>query len=517
MSYFYYINKKIKIMIRQLYTVAFRGIKAFPVIVQIQVIGGCLPSFSIVGLPDKAVVESRERIRAALSTLGLSLPPKRIIMSLSPANIQKEGNHYDLPLAVALLMALDILPEELEKSIVVGELGLDATIKPVGGVLCAALLAAEHQRLFICPGDCGGEAAWSGASAHILAPYHLLDLINHFKGDRVLSPPQGEIEQYNIKTPLCENFAEIKGQETPKRVITIAAAGKHNVLLYGPPGTGKSMLAGRLISLLPPLSPQEALDVSMIHGLHGYKGHLLRYRPFRSPHHSVSMAALVGGGSKALPGEISLAHGGVLFLDELPEFSRTALESLRPVLESGEAVVARANYHITYPAQFQLIAAMNPCPCGFLGVTQRQCSKAPECGHRYQQRLSGPFLDRIDLFCHVSSLEPKDLMPHHEKTSSPSFLREQIATAQMMQEKRYADFQITRNAEAPPHLLDKEIVDNEDTCQLLQKAITQFSLSVRGYYRVIRVARTIADLHKEPNILRHHVAEALSYRNFPFL
>ncbi len=502
-------------MIRQLHTVAFRGIKAFPVAVQLQVTGGSLPCFSIVGLPDKAVVESRERIRAALSTLGLSLPPKRIIMNLSPANIQKEGNHYDLPLAMALLMSLGILPEELEHSIALGELGLDATIKPVEGVLCAALLASEHQRLFICPGECGGEAAWNGSATNILAPYHLLDIINHFKGTHVLSPPQGKLEKQEEKISLCDGLKEIKGQETPKRVISIAAAGQHDVLLYGPPGTGKSMLASALITLLPPLTPQEALEVSMIHGLHGYKGHLLRYRPFRNPHHSVSMAALIGGGSRALPGEVSLAHGGVLFLDELPEFSRMALESLRPVLESGEAVVARANYHVTYPAQFQLVAAMNPCPCGFLGVSQRQCSKAPECGKRYQQRLSGPFLDRIDLFCHVSSPDPKDILPHSTKDDSHSSLQEHIATAHTIQEKRYTEYGITRNAKAPPHLLDREISDNGEVCQLLHKAIGQFSLSVRGYYRVIRVARTIADLEQAPRISRCHVAEALSYRTLP--
>lgn len=496
-------------MLTQAHTVCFRGIQALPVMVQTQISHSALPSFSIVGLADKAVNESRERIRSALYTLGIALPPKRILMNLAPANIQKEGSHYDLPMAIGLLMALEILPPELKDYIALGELGLDAALKPVHGVLSAALFAAQERKHLICPAETGGEAVWGG-DLQVLAPQHLLELVNHFKGIQVLSPPEGRFETL---PSLGGDFSEIKGQEAAKRALTIAAAGKHNVLMSGPPGSGKSMLAARMISLLPPLSPQEALEVTMIHSMSQKYGggHLMRQRPFRAPHHSVSVPALVGGGLRGVPGEISLAHAGVLFLDELPEFSRPALESLRQSLETGEAVVARANYHVTYPARCQLIAAMNPCRCGYLGNLDKQCAKAPACGALYQKNLSGPLLDRIDLFVEAPAVKMTDLETLPPPASSATLTRH-VHQARAIQQERYKAQPFFLNADAPPALLDEEIKAQEAPRQILMKAVEKWSLSMRSYYRLIRVARTIADLELSETIHRDHMVEALSYR-----
>lgn len=346
-------------MVAHINTVAFQGVNVVDVDVQVQM-GAGLPAFTIVGLPDKAVGESRERVRAALNALGLSLPPKRITVNLAPADLAKEGSHFDLPIALGLLTAMDVLPgDKMGEYTALGELALDGALAPVAGVLPAAIDASAHDRGLICPAAQGGEAAWAG-ELDILAAPDVLALVNHFKGTQMLSPPAATPNGSPAAYP---DLRDIKGQETAKRALEIAAAGGHNLLLSGPPGAGKSMLAQRLPGVLPHLSAAEALEVSMIHSLSGTlpEGGLMTVRPFRDPHHSASLAALVGGGARARPGEVSLAHRGVLFLDELPEFSRQALESLRQPIESGRAVVARANHHVTYPARFQLVAAMNPC------------------------------------------------------------------------------------------------------------------------------------------------------------
>jgi len=394
-------------MVARVQTVTFQGIDVLPVDVQVQISGG-LPKFTIVGLADKAVAESKERVRSALYAMGLALPPKHIAVNLAPADLIKEGSHFDLPIAVALLVAMEVIqPENVKPFVVLGELGLDSKIAPVNGVLPAAIHTASMQMGLVCPEQQGGEAAWAG-NIDVLAPGSLLSLINHFSGRQMLSPPKPKIEEAKTNLP---DLKDVKGQENAKRALEIAATGGHNLLMIGPPGAGKSMLAARLRGILPDLSPAEALQVSMIHSIAGHlkEGKLLKQRPFRDPHHSASLPALAGGGLKAKPGEISLAHRGVLFLDELPEFQRGALEALRQPLETGKVSIARANAHLSYPARFQLIAALNPCKCGYMGDPSRECSRAPRCGQDYQNRISGPLLDRFDLVIDVPAVSIRDL------------------------------------------------------------------------------------------------------------
>ena len=350
-------------------TVAFRGIDTIPVEVQVHLANG-LPAMAIVGLADKAVAESRERVRAALASIGLALPPKRIAINLAPADVVKEGAHFDLPIALGLLVAIGSVPRDaLDGTLVLGELSLHGGIEPVSGVLPAAMAAVAAGLDLVCPGACGSEAAWASDLGIIAAP-DLMSLLNHLRGHQHVPAPRPELLPAAHAAP---DMADLKGQETARRVLEIAAAGAHNLLMVGPPGAGKSMLAARLPGLLPPLTPREALDVTMLHSVAGTlpAGGLIQTRPFRDPHHSASMAALVGGGARARPGEISLAHGGVLFLDELAEFAKPVLDALRQPLETGQVVVARANHHVTYPARFQLVAAMNPCRCGYLGDPSR--------------------------------------------------------------------------------------------------------------------------------------------------
>ena len=504
-------------MVARIHTVAFQGIDVLPIEVQVQIVPG-LPNFVVVGLPDKAVAESRERVRAALTAIGLALPPKRIVVNLSPADVQKEGSHFDLPIAAGLLVAMGVLPgDELEGYVTLGELALDGSLTAVAGALPAAMGAAEQQRGLICPAGCGGEAAWAG-SIEILAPATLLALINHFKGTQVLSPPSPRVE---ADGPEPLDLKDIKGQETAKRALELAAAGGHNLIMTGPPGSGKSMLAARLPGLLPPLDPAEALEVSMIHSVAGllHDGRLMRHRPFRDPHHSASLPALIGGGTRAKPGEISLAHLGVLFLDELPEFARATLESLRQPLETGRAVVARANAHVTYPARVQLIAAMNPCRCGHLDDPAQACARAPRCAQDYQSKISGPLFDRIDLHVEVPAVRAVDLaLPPPAEGSAA--VAKRVARARARQTERFAglpaDRRIRTNAEADGALL-LEIADPDpDGKRLLVDAAERLKLSARGYHRVLRVARTLADLDGSDGLRRLHIAEALSYRRQGF-
>lgn len=497
-------------------TVVFQGIEALPIEVQVQIASG-LPSFAIVGLPDKAVGESRERVRAALSSIGLALPPKKITINLSPADLQKEGSHFDLPIALGLLVALDALKaEDIQNYIALGELSLDARLTSVSGVLPSALMAAGLDKGVICPAQNGAEAAWAQDIQVIAAP-DLVSLINHLKGKQVLTPPTPCVAASNHNIP---DMSDIKGQETAKRALEIAAAGGHNLLLQGPPGAGKSMLAARLPGLLPPLSPQEALEVTMVHSIAGQlnQGQLLQDRPFRDPHHSASLPALVGGGAKAKPGEISLAHHGVLFLDELPEFSGATLETLRQPLETGRIMISRASAHVSYPARFQLIAAMNPCRCGHVDDPERACSRAPKCALDYQAKLSGPLLDRIDLNIFVPAVMASDLS-NAKKGESTVTIAKRVAAARHLQEKRYqqlshnAGSSITlTNASLSVNHLEQIAVLDEKGQSLLNQAADRFKLSARGYHRILRVARTLADLENSEKIRHHHIGEAVSYR-----
>ncbi len=506
-------NKPSTLNLARSHTVAFSGIDVKDVDVQVQISAG-LPAFMIVGLPDKAVGELRERVRSALGALGLGLPAKRITVNLAPADLAKVGSHFDLPIALAVLVGMGALPgDAVQGYLALGELALDGVLQPVNGVLPAAVAAAARGQGLICPEVCGGEAAWLGNDVEVLAAPNLLALINHFNGTQLLTAPEARIRDQEPNYP---DLTDVKGQETAKRVLEIAAAGGHNLLMVGPPGSGKSMLASRLPGLLPPLDPAEILEVSMVQSVAGMlqDGRLTERRPFRSPHHATSAAAMVGGGTQARPGEVSLAHKGVLFLDELPEFSRPVLEALRQPLEAGWITVARANHHVTYPARFQLIAAMNPCRCGYMDNPLLACAKAPRCGRDYQGRLSGPMLDRIDLHIEVPALAPQEMT--QSSTGEPrAAIAARVAVAREIQAERFASLDragVRTNAEAEGELLDKIAAVDEKGRELLLRATERLHLTARGYHRVLRVARTIADLDGAQQISRNHVGEAISFR-----
>jgi magnesium chelatase family protein len=492
------------------HTVAFEGVEARPVEVQCALSAG-MPSFAIVGLPDKAVSEARERVRAALLALGLALPAKRIVVNLAPADMPKEGSHFDLPIALALLAALAIVPPDLvEETVALGELSLDGTLIPVIGALPAALTAAESDRRLICPRECGPEAAWVGAT-QVIAADTLQAVLRHLTGERPIAPARpGE-----ATTPASgRDMRDVKGQDRAKRAFEIAAAGRHHILMVGPPGAGKSMLAARLPGLLPPLTPVEALETSMIHSLAGLidAGGLSMTAPFQEPHHTASMAAIVGGGRGAKPGQISLAHNGVLFMDEFPEFPRGVLETLRQPIETGQVVVARANAHVRYPCRFMLVAAANPCRCGHLFDAARACGRAPNCGDDYMGRISGPLLDRFDLRLEVPAVTLDDL-DRAEGGESSARIAERVAAARAVQARRFDAVPDVRvNAEAEGALLEDIAAPDAEGRALLTQAAGRYGLTARGYHRVLRVARTIADLAGSETVRRPHLAEALAYR-----
>ncbi|SLJ95579.1 YifB family Mg chelatase-like AAA ATPase [Novosphingobium mathurense] len=503
-------------MVSLVATVAYLGLEARAVEVQCQVAPG-MPGFHLVGLPDKAVGESRQRVNAALTSMGLALPPKRITINLSPADLPKEGSHYDLPIALSLLSAMGVVDaEQLADFVAVGELALDGRVIPSPGVLLAALHASETEKGLICPAAQGSEASWvSGGSngVPVLAAPDLVSLLNHLKGTQVLRPPEpGRADP----VPRGPDLRQVKGQETAKRALEIAAAGSHNLLMAGPPGAGKSLLASCLPGILPELTAAEALEVSMVASVAGTleDGRISRARPYRAPHHSASIAALTGGGLKVRPGEISMAHLGVLFLDELPEFQRAVLDSLRQPLETGEVTVARANAHVTFPARVQLVAAMNPCRCGHLGDPALACSRAPKCAADYQSKVSGPLLDRIDLHVDVDPVRAVDLaLPPPQEGSAEVAGR--VGRARAIQSARLEGTPARTNAELDGDLLERHATPDDDGRRLLMQAAEAMRLSARGYTRVLRVARTIADLAGSKQIGRIHVAEALSYRRQP--
>jgi magnesium chelatase family protein len=499
-------------MYAQIATVAFVGIEARPVEVQVRISGGG-GALAIVGLPDKAVAESRERVRNALHAVGLGLPWKHITVNLAPADLPKEGSHFDLPIALAMMVAMGaISPDAIEGFAAIGELALDGSIRPVPGALPAAIGANAMGKGLICPGACGPEAAWADEGMTILAPPHLLSLVNHFKGLQSLPRPKPNAEPDAAPLP---DLKDVRGQESAKRVLEVAAAGGHNLLMIGAPGSGKSMLAARLPSILPPLTPEEMLEVSMVHSLAGelLGGRIATRRPFRAPHHSASMAALVGGGSKPRPGEVSLAHLGVLFLDELPEFLPNVLDALRQPLEAGETVIARANHRIAYPSRIQLVAAMNPCKCGGSSPGQ-SCRRGPRCADDYQARISGPLLDRIDLQVEVPAVSAADLVLP-APTEGSAEVRARVTAARDIQRARFAALGakgVRTNSECSGSLLEQVAMPEEAGVALLRQASEKLQLSARGFHRTLRVARTLADLDGAEGVARIHVAEALSYR-----
>ncbi|MEM6890697.1 MAG: YifB family Mg chelatase-like AAA ATPase [Pseudomonadota bacterium] len=496
-------------MVARAHSVAFRGVEACLVEVQCALSPG-LPGFSIVGLPDKSVSEAKERVRAALADMAIAFPAKKITVNLSPADLPKEGSHFDLAIALALLAAIEIIPEEVtERVVAMGELSLDGGVVPVAGALPAAMTAAAERMTLLCPKGCSPEAAWVG-DAEVIGVGSLGDVVRHFNGQVTIPLAEPGAAIPGTQSP---DLRDVKGQERAKRALEIAAAGRHHLFLVGTPGSGKSMLAERLAGILPPLTPSEALETSMIHSVAGllHEGGVCAARPFREPHHTSSVAAVIGGGKPVKPGEVSLAHNGVLFMDELPEFARNLLDAMRQPVESGQVMVSRANAHVTYPCRFMLVAAANPCKCGYLHDPARACARVPQCGENYLGRISGPLMDRFDIRVEVPPVAFTDLdLPATGETSGAVAAR--VATAQDVQTRRFRNTEMRANAEVTGPKLEEIATPDEEGRRLLRRVAEHFGLSARGYHRIMRVARTIADLDGAQDVRSPHMAEAIGYR-----
>ncbi|MBI5560382.1 MAG: YifB family Mg chelatase-like AAA ATPase [Deltaproteobacteria bacterium] len=489
------------------------GIDAFPVAVEVDV-GRGLPSFSTVGLPDNSVKESKERVRAAVKNSGYSFPTGRITVSLAPADVKKEGAMFDLPIAVGILKAQGLIKSDcLDDFIVFGELSLDGRIRPVRGVLSAAVTASRLKKKILLPVENGDEAALVGG-VQVYGVGSLPELVEFLNGSKKIEPASVDVETYfRNREEGSPDISEVRGQEHAKRAIEVASAGMHNLLMIGPPGSGKTMLARRISSILPDMALEEAIETTKVHSVAGtLNGRvLITARPFRSPHHTISDAGLIGGGHVPRPGEVSLAHNGVLFLDELPEFKKNVLEVLRQPIEDGVVTISRALVSVTYPSSFMLVCAMNPCPCGYLGDQKKECTCTPMMVRRYRSKLSGPLLDRIDIHCDVPRVRFTELDGKRRGVASEE-IKKRVDAARDIQRERFGGTRIFSNSRMSSRQIKKYCEVTGDCLRLLESAMEKLGLSARAYTRILKVGRTIADLEGSEKILPHHVAEAIQYR-----